>query len=448
MTISNKTFLQSVMKLVIPLALQNLINVGVQAAGVIMLGGVSETVLSGASLAGQISYILNLTLFGLTSGAAVLTAQYWGKGDIHAIEKILGITLRISVTISVSVALITFCFPELLMHIFSSDQAVIYEGAKYLRIVCFSYILSSISMVYLNVMRSIERVLISTIVYSISLCFDIFAGATLIYGLFGLPAFGIRGAAISTTFARLVEVIIVIIYNKKYNKVTHFKLKYLLIKDKLLLKDFLHYSLPVLFNELLWGAGMAVNAGILGHLGSAEAAASSVVQVTRQLSMTVSFGISTAAAITIGKTIGECNRGMAKEYGRKFIWLSLASGVISALIVLLIRPAAISIMNLSYDAKQYLSFMMLIMAYYVIIQSFTCTMIVGVFRSGGDTRVGLCIDVLTMWLGSILFGFLAAFVFKFSLHLVYVILMIDEVLKIPLVIWRYRTYKWLKSVTR
>lgn len=446
--INNKIFLKSVMGLVIPLAFQNLINVGVQCADVIMLGRVSETVLSAASLASQVNYIMNLTLFGLTSGAAVLTAQYWGKGDTKTIEKVLGIALRISICISLAFALISFIFPYQIMNIFSSEHEVIVEGVKYLRIICFSYIFSSISMVYLNIMRSVEKVLISTLIYSSSLLINIILNTILIFGFFFIPPLGIVGAAIATLTARIMEVLFVIIYDKKYNKIIKFKLSILFIKEKLIRKDFLNYSIPVIFNELLWGAGMAVNAAILGHLGSAAAAASSVVQVTRQLAMVFSFGIATATAITIGKVIGEGKIEVAKEYAKKFIILSIISGIFGSILILIIRPFTMSIMNLSSVSKGYLSVMMYVMTYYVIFQAFTCTTIVGIFRAGGDTKVGLIVDVITMWFGSILFGLLAAFVFKFSVPVVYVILLIDELLKIPLVIWRYKSYKWLNNVTR
>ena len=173
MTATNKKFYKSVIALVIPLAIQNLINVAVVSADVIMLGNVSETVLSASSLANQVSYIMSLIFFGITSGSAVLTSQYWGKKDLKSIEEILGISLRFSLSIAIIFSIITFTFPEYIMKLFSSDTTVISEGIKYLRIICFSYIFNSITMIYLNLMRSIERVKISTFVYSISLLTNI-----------------------------------------------------------------------------------------------------------------------------------------------------------------------------------------------------------------------------------------------------------------------------------
>lgn len=443
-----KIFYKSVFMLVVPIAFQNLINVGVQVTDVFMLGVVSEVVLSGASLAGQVSFILNLILFGLTSGAAVLASQYWGKGDLKSIEKIMGITLRSALGIGVVFVIFTFVFPENIMKIFSNEKLVIDEGIKYLRIICFSFVFTSFTMVYLNIMRSLEKVLVATIIYSTSLVVNIFLNTILIFGFFGIEPMGIRGAAIGTLVARIVETAIVLIYNFKFNKVIKFRLRVLIEKDKVLLGDFVKYSLPVVVNELLWGAAMAVSAAILGHLGSAAAASSSVVQVTRQLAMILSFGVASATAIMLGKVIGENKIELAKIYAAKFMKISIFTGLLASVAVLLALPVTLNVLNLSQVAKEYLFFMMLIMTYYVFLQSFTCTGIVGVFRAGGDTKMGLVADVTTMWLGSVIFGFLAAYVFKFSVPLVFVILMADEVLKLPIVIWRFKSYKWLNNVTR
>lgn len=444
----NKNFFKLVMTLVIPLALQNLINVSVTSADVLMLGKVNETVLSASSLAGQIQFIMTLFFFGLTSGAAVLTAQYWGRKDTISIEKVLAISLDFALVISILFTLITFFFPRQLMSLFSSETAVIEEGVKYLRIICFSYIFSSVTMIYLNTMRSVQRVVISTSIYSISLVINIILNYIFIFGKFGVPAMGIVGAASATTIARFSEFVITLIYAKKYNHTIKIRLKYMLRMDSILLKDFIKFSIPVTLNELMWGLGTSVNVAILGQLGSQAAAASSVAQVTRQLATVVTFGISAAASILIGKAIGENKKDDAKEYGKQSIILSLITGVLGSIIVLIIRPIAINTMNLSPDAKSYLSTMMFVISYFVLFQAYNTTMIVGIFRAGGDTKYGLFIDIVTMWCFSILLGFIAAFVFKFSVHIVYIILLSDEIIKVPLTTRRFKSYKWLNDVTR
>jgi putative MATE family efflux protein len=443
-----KQFYKLVFSLVIPMALQNLINVGVTSADVIMLGKVGETVLSASSLAGQVQFIMTLIFFGLTSGAAVLTAQYWGKKDIQTIEKVLGITMRFAIIVGVMFTTVTMLFPAQIMRIFTSEEAVIKEGVNYLRIIAFSYIFIAITMIYLNIMRSVERVIISTLVYLVSLMINIVFNSIFIFGMFGLEPMGIKGAALATLLARVVEFLIVLFYSKKINKEVQFHFKNLLIRDKLLMRDFLKYSLPVVLNELMWGAGTAANAAIIGHLGQSVVAANSVTQVTRQLATVIAFGLANATAIILGKAIGEQKEELAKIYAKRFIRLTLVLGVIGAVVVQGVSHIARANMNLSAEANSYLGIMMFVMSYFVIGQTYNTTMVVGVFRAGGDTRFGLVLDVTTLWGCSILFGFIAAFVLKWPIAVVYVIIMSDEIIKIPLSTWRYKSMKWLKNVTR
>lgn len=446
--ISWKTFYKAVFALVVPMALQNLINVGVTATDVIMLGKVGEKVLSGSSLAGQVQYIMVLFLFGLTSGATVLTAQYWGKGDTKTIEKILAMGIRAAVTVTVIFTIAALAVPELLMKIFTSDPLVIAEGVKYLRIVAFSYVLMGVTQVYLYIMRSVERVVVATVVYLASLICNVILNAIFIFGLLGCPEMGIRGAALATLISRILELLLVFGYAKIMNRDILFRFTYFLHLDQILVRDFLKYAIPVVLNEVMWGMGTAANTAVLGHMGSAAVAANSVAQVARQLATVVSFGLSSATAIYLGKTIGEQKLEHAKAYAKRFLILSVIMGAAGGALILAASPIATQAFALTLLAKRYLRFMFFVMSYFVIAQAFNTTMVVGTFRSGGDTKFGLIMDMSTMWGCSILFGALAAFVFHASVPVVYVILMSDELIKIPITLWRYRSYKWLRNITR
>lgn len=443
-----RSFYRTVIALVIPMALQNLINVGVTAADVIMLGAVGEKALSGASLAGQVQYIMTLFLFGLTSGATVLTAQYWGKGDRTAIEKILGMAVKAAVLVTAVFMTAALAVPDLLMKIFTGDPQVIAEGVSYLRIVAFTYILIGITQSYLYIMRSVERVVVATVVYLLSLICNIIMNAIFIFGLLGCPAMGVRGAALGTLCARVLEVILVAGYARIFNKDIKLRMKYIIHTDRVLFGDFMKYALPVVVNEIMWGLGTAANTAILGHMGSAAVAANSVAQVARQLATVVSFGLSSAAAIYLGKTIGERKLDEARAYAKRFIFLSILMGIAGGLVILAVSPFAAGALSLTDTAKTYMKLMFVVMSYFVVGQAFNTTMVVGIFRSGGDTRFGLILDVSTMWCCSILLGFLAAFVFGFGVPVVYVILMSDEIIKIPITFHRYRSFRWLRDVTR
>lgn len=443
-----KNFYKNVFALVLPMALQNLINVGVTATDVFMLGRVGEKVLSGASLAGQIQFIMMLIFFGITAGSTVLTAQYWGKRDTNTIEKILGMGLTAGILVAAVFTLPAFFMPETLVGIYTSDQAVVTEGAKYLRIVGLSYIFMAVTQVYLNIMRSIERVVVATVVYFVSLFVNIIINAVLIFGLFGAPRLEIVGAAIGTLCARITETLLVLLYARYKNDIVKIRLRNLIHIDRVLLFDYVRYAMPVVLNEMMWGLGSSCNTAIIGHLGSEAVAANSVAQVARQLAQVVVFGISNATAIWLGKTLGEKKKEHARAYAGRFILLSLMLGALGGGMILLAGPVVIRVLTLSARSQSYLRFMFFVMSYFVVGQAFNTTMVCGVFRSGGDTKFGLYMDVLSMWGCSILLGAAAAFVFHAGVPVVYAILMSDEIIKVPVCLWRYRKYKWLNDVTR
>lgn len=444
---NKNSFYRSVLGLVIPLALQNLINVGVSAADVFMLGMVGEKSLAACSLAGQVQYIMTLIFFGMSSGASVLIAQYWGKGDIKAIERILGISVKLGLIVSIVFTAATYAFPNQIMRLLTNDEEVIAEGIRYMRIVCWSYVISSMTMIYLNTMRSVECVFISTGTYLVSLGINVIFNAVFIFGLIKFPKMGIGGAALATLLARIVEFLIVIVYDRKFNKIFRFNFSFFQ-KSSTLFKDYVRFSVPVICNELMWGSGCAVITAIIGHLGSSMTAANSAAQMARQLAMVLSLGIANATAIMIGKVIGEGKMELAREYGRRFVRLSLYMGAAGSVIILTARPILIGIMSLTLEALGYLSGMMFVMAYFVFFQSYNTVLVVGILRAGGDTKFGLLIDTGFMWGFAIIVGAAAAFIWKMPPMAVYVILLSDEVIKVPFSSIRYKQKKWLKNVTR
>lgn len=446
---NEKSFGRTVLSLVLPLAIQNLINVAVNGADVFMLQMIGETSLSAASMAGQVYFILTLILFGMSSGAAVLTAQYWGKRDVRTVEKVMGMTVRFAVTVSMVFFIVAFCFPRAVMSVLTDVPAVIDEGVPYLRIMACSYPITAVTIICLNVLRTIEKVNISTVVYLLSLFTNIGLNLCFIKGWIGFPRIGIAGVAIATVSARALEIVITLIYVRSRKSLMRLRFKDIFKRNKLLSKDFLHYSMPVVLNEMLWGTAISLSATVIGHLGQEPIAAQSVATTVRQLAMVVVFGIANATAIIVGKEIGAGRVERAKTYSRKLMRFSLAAGICGAALMFGLRPVIPGLMgNLSELAAEYLKFMLLAMSVYVIFASVSATGIVGVFRAGGDTRMGLLLDVGTLWFICLPLGFLAAFVWNLDVKWVFLILVSDELLKFPIVIWRFRSMKWLNNVTR
>ncbi len=441
------SFYKNMFRLALPIVIQNLITTAVSSADVIMLGWVSQTALSAGSLASQIMFILNLVYAGVSSGIGMLAAQYWGKKDTRTIEEIMGIGMRLSIPVSFFFFVMACFFPQVLMLIFTSEQELIWAGMPYLRIVGISYLFMSISQVYLCTMRSIERVVFATFTNASALLLNILLNAVFIFGLFGLPQIGIMGVALATTIARGVELLLCMADACRF-KVLRFRPELLFRKNKVLFQDFIRYSLPAFGNEVCWGLAFSMYSVIMGHLGSDMVAANAVVIVARNLGTVVCFGIANAGAIILGKTIGEGHMDQVKADASRFCKITFVSGIVGGFLIFLLRPVFMGMADLSDVARGYLSIMLYINMYYVLGQAMNTTVICGVFRSGGDSRWGFICDVIDMWLFSLPLGFFSAFVLKLPPMAVYFLICLDEFVKMPFIYRHYKSYRWLKDITR
>lgn len=441
------SFNRTMVRLAVPFILQNLITTAVSSADVIMLGFVSQDALAAGSLANQIMFILNLVYTGLSSGVIMLAAQYWGKQDTLTIERIMGIGMRISILISTIFFILAFFSPSLLMRIFTNEDALIATGAPYLRVVSFSYLFMSISQVYLCTMRAIERVTFATFANGSALTLNIILNAVFIFGIFGAPKMGILGVALATSIARGIELSICLLDNIG-SRIIHFRVSTLWESNKVLFSDFLKYSLPAFGNEVVWGVAFSMYSVIMGHLGSDIVAANAVVVVARNLGTVACFGIANAGTILLGKTIGEGHMDTVKADASRFCRITFISGILGGILIFLLRPLFLNMADLTQTAQGYLNIMLFINMYSVVGQAMNTAVICGVFRSGGDSKWGFICDTIDMWAYAVPLGFISAFVLKLPPMWVYFLICTDEFVKLPFVYKHYKSYKWLKNITR
>ena len=434
-----------------PIALQNLMDAAVGSADVIMLSFVSQTALAASSLAGQVMFVLQMLLFGISSGASVLSAQYWGKGDRRAVERVMGLSLRVTLIISALFTLAAAAVPGLIMRIFTSDAALIAAGADYLRAVSAAYVLGGFATVYLSVMRSVERVRVSAVLHCSAVFMNVLLNACFIFGIGPFPKLGIVGVALATSVTRFLEVVACLI-DSRLCRVVRLKASDLLARGGQLMRDFVRFSVPAAANDIIWGLAFSVYSIILGHLSSDIVAANSVASVVRNLGTVVCFGVSSSAAIILGKTMGYNRLKEARVYGRRFVWLSVLTALVGGALILLSRPLVMRFMHyyvtVTDTVRDELSIMLLINSYYVLGQSVNTMLICGIFRAGGDVRFGLYMDIIAMWCYAVPVGLLCAFVLKLPEMWVYFVLCLDEFVKMPVIIVHYKKLGWLKNITR
>ena len=267
-----RIFYKKLIALTLPLAFQSLMLAAVAAADAFMLGRIDQDAMSAVSLASQIQFVQNMVLSSVTGAGVILGAQYWGKGDKKTINDIFCLILRINALVSVLFFLGCVFFPQYLMYLFAHEEVLISNGADYLRIAGWSYLMTGISQCYLSIMRISGHAPRSAWISSGAVLLNIGLNAVFIFGLFGLPKFGVKGAALATLTARAVELIWAVCssFGKTFIRPD---LKRLFFRDKLLQSDFRKCCLPVLGASLLWGVGFTSYTSVMGHLGGDAAAA-------------------------------------------------------------------------------------------------------------------------------------------------------------------------------
>lgn len=444
----NKALYKQLSGIVAPIAFQYLMSSLVTASDAFMLGFLDQDSLSASSLAGQIAFVFSLFYGAFVFGLTVLAAQYWGKGDQKTAKEVLAITMRYSLLVGIVFTLAAVLIPRQIMMIFTSDAVLISAGAKYLRVVSFSYLLTGFTQAYFGMMKVCGRAKLSSLIGSLAVVINIILNALLIFGIGVFPKMGIAGAAFATVLARVFETVMVIIaVAAKLCPALNLRLM-LRSANKELHKDYWKYTVPLLINQIGWGGGVTMYSVIMGHLGSDAVAANSIASIVRSMIASLCWGIASGVGIIIGGMLGRNELDEAKKAGGIFVRLSIWIGAASGVVILAVTPLVLHFIQLAPQAQHYLKYMMLMASYYIIGNSLNSTIISGIFPSGGDTRFGMWCDVITLWGVVVPLGMIGAFVLKLPVLAVAFILTLDEFVKILAVYRRYMKYKWVKNITK
>ncbi|NIK79692.1 putative MATE family efflux protein [Paenibacillus castaneae] len=441
-------FNRELIRLVIPIALQNLITAAVMSVDIVMLGVISQSAMSAVSLAGQVTFVLTLFYMGLATGASILSAQYWGKKDVKTIQRVFSIACLFSVSVSLFFFGLSLFFPDLLMRFFTDDEELIRYGSGFLQVVSFSYLAMGISQMYFSVVRSMENASLSAWISSVCLVLNILFNFLCIFVLFpDMPEKAIQAVGLATVCARFIELSCCIVHS-----VTRGKIKFQLpVRDGIqrkLLQDYLKYTMPVQGNYIVWGCALTATAAIIGHVSADLVAANSVAAVVKNLAIVLCGGIASGGSVLIGKYLGNGEIEIAKRAGNRISLFALVFGGLAGITILLLKPLVFYMVNLNDSAQGYLNGMLYICAYYCIAKSINSTTIGGIFCAGGDSKFGFWCDTVVMW-GIILpLGYLCAFVWQVPPIILYAVICLDEIIKLPVALIRYRQYKWIKNITR
>ena len=448
--IREKHFYRTFMVLALSLALQNLLTYSVNMMDTVMLGRYSQNAMSGVSLCNQVQFLLQMLVQGAGEGAVVLGAQYWGKNKLEPIRHIIGVALWFGGALAVALFFIVLLAPEQLLSLLSNEPLVIAEGVRYFQIICFSYIIFTVTNILVASLRSVGIVKIGYIISFSTLCINVCLNYLLIYGNFGCPELGVRGAAIATLVSRCAELLIVLYYLKYREKQLCLTWKKLLFIDTSYIRDYARVSSPVLINQALWGVAQMVQTGILGHLGGDVTAANAIAVQTYQVLSVVAYGAASASGIVVGKTIGAGKREELKPLVHTLEVLFTVIGLLSGLAIFLLREPILAVFGGSLTERAHALSMqfMVVMSITTVGTSYQMACDNGIIRGGGDTAFSAKMNLISMWMIVVPFSALAAFRWECAPVVVFFLLKWDQLYKIIPVSIRLHSWKWVRVVTR
>ena len=433
-----------IIRLALPMALQQFMTALVGACDAIMLGKLSQNAMSAVSLATQVTFVFNLFMYAFVTGENMFVAQYYGKGDYKGISKIFSLVTKACGVVAVIFLIGTFFFPRQIMAVLTNEEELITLGSEYLRVIGISYLLSSIAQTFLAIMKNCNAVNVSTLINSVMVILNIILNAVFIFGLFGCPEMGIRGAALATVLATVVQVVWSVGY--VLGRIQSVKLN-LHRCEREITSHFWQKAIPLLINNLAWGIGFSMYSVVMGHLGTDAVAANGIANISKNLIVCFCLGLGNAGSIIVGNRLGANRLEEAKEAGGLLTRTAIIAGILSGLVLIILSPFITRMVDLTPTACGYLQKMLLICSYYIAGKSVNCMTIGGIFAAGGDSKFGMLCDSITLWCITVPRGCICAFILKLPVMVVYFVLNLDEIIKLPVVYKHYKKYKWIKNLT-
>ena len=434
------------LSIAVPVAFQQLISALINMVDVLMVGQLGETAIAALGLANQVFFLFILFLFGVTSGMAIFTAQYWGKGDVTSIRLVLGISLTISVLVSGLFTVAALVFPETIMGFYTEDREVIELGASYLRIVGISYVMVAIVTSYIAILRSVTLVALAAFVTVVALVLKTGLGYMLIFGLGGFPEMGVRGAATATALGWTFELVLllVLVYALKTplaaNPLSFFRF------GRVFLFRVLKTSMPAAINEVFWSFGITVYNAVYAHIGTDAIAAVNINATIEELFFVLFIGMGNACSVMVGNKIGAGEKEVSYEYGRRFLNMGILGALIAGGVVVLIREPYIALYDISSSAADNVRMLMLFFSMSLWLRVHNFMLFIGALRAGGDTRYTMFMEILSIWVVGVPMALLGGFVFHLPVYWVYVMVLAEEAVKAVVIQFRFRSRKWIHDL--
>ena len=443
---SNPDFYPTLFKISIPIILQGFISTALSFVDVLMVGQLGSKSVASVGLGNQFSMIVIMLVNGIGSGAAIFSAQYWGRRYVKHIRQTFGIGMRYAVSVGFLFAIITYFFAPQIISFYSPDPDVQLLGGSYLSLIGLSYVFFSVTAIYASVLRSTRLVMVPLVAGIIAISINTLLNYCLILGHFGCPALGVKGAGYSMIVARIIECAI-IIGVVKYRKFPTIRNVRTLLFNKIEgQRKFFKVALPVIIHSMGWVCGVTVYMRLYASISTTSVAAVNISETLEKMGFMFFVGIGNACAIMVGNSIGAGREDLARDYSKKFIFLGMAGAVLMGLLIISIRGYIVQLYNLDSDGIHTVTLLMLFMASVMWMKSANVIFNGGILRGGGDTRFSMMIDIVGVWCVGIPMGCLAVYVFHLPVYYVVLFVYTEEFFKMLLGFYRFRSNKWLKNL--
>lgn len=441
-------YFPNIRKIAIPIIIQQFTFAGLNMLGVVFVGQKGETSVAAVGFAGQIAFLLQLVHFGIISGAAMFTAQFWGRNDVPNLRRVLGLCLMFAISASLVFFALSQFIPAEILRIYTTDEAVIALGARYIRTFSWTFLFMAVTFSYAFVMRSTGDVKTPTTISVIALLISTFLSYALIFGRFGLPELGIQGAAVAAVISRGLECGALLITTYAMKSPTAASLRELTDFDGAFVVRVIKPMLPVMLNELFWALGITTYNAIYGRMGTESFAAMSIVGTIEQMAFVIFIGISNATSVLVGNRIGAGKEDEAHVYAGRSLGLGIAGGLLMGILLQVVKAPVLSLYNVSPEVIANASRVLTIMMFFLWVRVNNMTIVVGILRAGGDTRFSLFLDGFIIWLVGVPMAWLGANVWHLPVYFVYLCAMSEEAAKWVLGIRRYLSRRWIHNLAQ
>jgi putative MATE family efflux protein len=439
-------YVSELRRIAIPIIIQQFTFSALNMLGVVFVGQKGDEAVAAVGLAGQIAFILNLVHFGVISGAAMFTAQFWGKRDIPNLRRVLGLCLTMAISASLVFFTLAQVIPAQLLSIYSKDPLVIAIGADYLRTFSWTFLFFAVTFSYSLVMRSTGNVRAPTAISVGALTLNTLLSYALIFGMLGFPEMGIQGAAVAAVIARALEcgVLLLVAYAQKGPVAA--SLRELTGFDRKFFGRVIKPMLPVILNELFWSLGITTYNVIYARIGTASFAAMNIVSTVEQLAFVLFFAVSSATSVMVGNNIGAGEEDKAHLYAGRSLYLAAIGGLLVGILMQLVKAPVLSLYNVSPEVIRNAGGIINVMTFFLWMRVSNMTIVIGILRAGGDTRYSLFLDGIIIWIVGVPMAYLAAFVLNLPVYFVYLFVMSEETAKYILGILRFRSRRWINNL--